>query len=165
MKKPVKPDGEKKKKKSDFKEFLKKRAPIYLGLIGLFIIFVVPELTQSNLQNSLPRDFSPEEQKTIDILFEYDGDNNKGLKLFDAISNKINSEYPDEKIYDHKETQIQLFVKNSESTPESFSEIHLIFTTYKENIEYIWYVNSSTEEIRPANLEAKNILGIVDYYD
>ena len=37
---------EKKPKKSDFKTFLKKRAPVYLGIIALFVVFVIPEFTK-----------------------------------------------------------------------------------------------------------------------
>ena len=36
-------EKEDKPKKNDFKAFLRKRAPIYLGIIGLFILFVVPD--------------------------------------------------------------------------------------------------------------------------
>ena len=45
MGKDRKKDKEK-PKKSEFKAFLKKRAPIYLGIIGLFVIFLVPVVTK-----------------------------------------------------------------------------------------------------------------------
>ena len=45
---------EDKPKKSDFKAFLKKRAPIYLGIIALFVVFVIPEFTKGDLESSLP---------------------------------------------------------------------------------------------------------------
>ena len=36
-----------KSRESEFKKFVKKRAPIYLGVIALLIVFVVPELTRA----------------------------------------------------------------------------------------------------------------------
>jgi len=47
-----------KPRESEFKKFVKKRAPIYLGVIALLIVFVVPELTKSNLENSFPNDLT-----------------------------------------------------------------------------------------------------------
>ena len=47
-------EEEKPKKKSDFKAFLKKRAPIYLGLIAMFIVFVIPEFNKGDLESSFP---------------------------------------------------------------------------------------------------------------
>ena len=77
-----------KPKKSEFKAFLKKRAPIYFGIIGLFMIFIVPELTKGSLESSFP-EFSSEEQQVMDILMGYNGPNESGLTVIDAISNKI----------------------------------------------------------------------------
>jgi len=39
---------EDKPKKNDFKSFLKKRAPIYLALIAMLVVFVIPEYDQRN---------------------------------------------------------------------------------------------------------------------
>ena len=58
-----KKEKEEKPKKNDFKAFLRKRAPIYLGLIGLFIIFIVPDLTKGDLESSLP-ELTSEEPKS-----------------------------------------------------------------------------------------------------
>ena len=54
MAKDKKKDEVPKKKKSDFKAFLKKRAPIYLALIAMFVVFGVPELTKGSLEKSFP---------------------------------------------------------------------------------------------------------------
>ena len=76
MAKRQKKKKEKKKnqKKNDFKAFLKKRAPVYLGLIALFVVFVIPELTKGDLESSLP-ELSAEEQQVVDILMGYNGPN------------------------------------------------------------------------------------------
>ena len=51
----VKKNSESKKPQEpkSFAAFLKKRAPIYLGLLGLFFIFAYPAITEKNL-DSLP---------------------------------------------------------------------------------------------------------------
>ncbi len=90
-------DKEEKPKKSDFKAFLKKRAPIYLGIMGLFMLFVVPDLMKADLESTFP-ELSSEEQQVVDILMGYNGPNESGLTVMDAISMKISEEYPDERI-------------------------------------------------------------------
>ena len=42
--------NEEKPKKNDFKAFLRKRAPIYLGLIAMFVVFVIPEFTKGDFR-------------------------------------------------------------------------------------------------------------------
>jgi len=169
MGKKFRSEKEKKRKdkktesKSDFKAFLKKRAPIYLGLMGLFILFVVPEFTKSNLESSFPENLTQEENQALQILMSYDGDNDKGLTLLDALSNQIEEEYPNEKIYDNKDTKIDFFV--SELDIENSYQIELIFESYKGKSEYVWNVFLDTEEIQAINSEANAITQIVDYYD
>jgi len=101
--KKKKKEVEEKPKKNDFKSFLKKRAPVYLGLIALFVVFVIPELTKGDLESSLP-ELSAEDQQVVDILMGYNGPNEFGLTVMEAIENKISDEYPDERIYDNKKT-------------------------------------------------------------
>lgn len=153
---------EEKPKKSDFKAFLKKRAPIYLGIMALLIIFVVPELTKHNLQNSFPDKLNDNEKKALDILMSYKGSNEKGLSVMNAISNKINEEYPNEKIYDNKKTKIEFIVSNIKSN--NF-QISLNFISYKGEMNYSWNVDVETLEIKANNPESKHIIDLVDFYD
>ena len=152
---------EDKPKKSDFKAFLRKRAPIYLGLIALFVVFVIPELTKGDLESSLP-ELSAENQKVVDILMEYDGPNESGLTVQEAISNKINEEYPDEKIFDNKKTNVELIVTNIDS--EKY-QIVLNFESHKGEINYDWNVDVDSGKITSNNPESKHIIDLVDFYD
>ena len=93
---------EEKPKESQFKKFLIKRAPIYLAVIAIVIIFIVPELTKGDLQSSFPETLTEEEKLVVDTLMAYNGPNEEGYSLIDAISNEISEEYPNEKIYDNK---------------------------------------------------------------
>jgi len=154
-------DKEKKPKKNDFKAFLKKRAPIYLGIMGLFMLFVVPDLMKGDLESSFP-ELSSEEQQVIDILMGYNGPNESGLTVMDAISMKISEEYPDEKIYDNKKTNVSLTVSSIDS--EEY-QVVLNFESHKEEMNYNWNVNMDSGKITSNNQESKYIIDLVDFYD
>ena len=156
-----KKEKEEEPKKNDLKAFLKKRAPIYLGLIGLFIIFAVPELTKGDLESSLP-ELSTEDQQVVDILMGYNGPNEAGLTVMEALSHKIAEEYPDEKIYGNKKTSVDLTVSkiNSEEYQVMFD-----FKSHKGEMSYDWNVNVNSNEIDANNPDSKHILDLVDFYD
>ena len=152
---------EDKPKKSDFKAFLRKRAPIYLGLIALFVVFVIPELTKGDLESSLP-ELSDEKQQVVNVLMQYNGPNQSGLTVMEAISNKISQEYPDENIYDNKKTSVELTV--TELEPEQYQVI-LIFESHKGVLNYDWNVNSNSGNITSNNSASKHIIDTVNFYD
>jgi len=152
---------EDKPKKNDFKSFLRKRAPIYLALIAMLVVFVIPEMTKGTLEKSLP-ELSVENQQAVDILMKYDGPNNDGLTVLEALENKIDEEYPDEKIFDHKKTIVDLTVTNVNS--EEY-QIIFNFKSYNGEMNYDWKINVISEEITSNNSQAKYIIDLVDYYD
>jgi len=164
MKKDNKKEEEK-PKKSEFKAFLKKRAPIYLGIIALFIVFVIPELTKSDLQSSFPNNLTDDQKKIVQILMSYNGPNNKGLNVMDAITQQITAEYPDEKIFNNKKTKVNLVVSSLAEATENMYEVILTFESYKGSMEFVWDVNSDTKEIKAKNTNAKHVIDVVDYYD
>jgi hypothetical protein len=161
MAKDKKKKEEDKPKKNDFKSFLRKRAPIYLALIAMLVVFVIPEMTKGTLEKSLP-ELSVENQQAVDILMKYNGPNNDGLTVLQALENKIDEEYPDEKIFDHKETTVDLTVTNVNS--EEYQVI-FNFKSHKGEMNYDWKINVVSEEITSDNSEAKYIIDLVDYYD
>ncbi|MDH3500910.1 MAG: hypothetical protein OEL69_00155 [Nitrosopumilus sp.] len=153
---------EDKPKESEFKKFIKKRAPIYLGVIALVIVFVIPELTKGDLQSSFPENLTDQEKEVLDTLMSYKGPNEKGLSILDAISNKISEEYPNEKIYDNKKTKVSLLI--DELKLENY-HIILNFQSYKGELNYDWNVNMETKTIKGNNPEAKHVIDLVDFYD
>ena len=152
---------EEKPKKNDLKSFLKKRAPVYLGIIALFVVFVIPELTKNSLESSLP-ELSAEKQQVADILMQYAGPNEAGLTVMEAISNKIAEEYPDERIYDNKKTTIDFTVTNVDA--QNYQVI-LNFESHKGEMNFDWDVDANTGDITSNNPESKHIIDLVDYYD
>ncbi len=152
---------EDKPKRNDFKSFLKKRAPIYLALIAMLIVFVIPEITKGTLEKSFP-EFSDEEQQVVDILMKYNGPNNDGLTVMKALENKISEEYPNEKIFDHKKTVVDLRVTNVNSDEYN---VTFDFKSHKGEMNFDWNVNIESEEITSNNSDGKHIIEIVNYYD
>lgn len=152
---------EEKPKKNDFKSFLRKRAPIYLAIITMFVIFVIPELTKSDLQSSFP-ELTLEQKQVVDILMNYNGPNESGLTVMEAITNKINEEYPDEKIFDNKKTIVELSVSKIND-----DEYHFIldFKSYKGELNYDWNVDKISGKITSNNQDSKHIIDLVDFYD
>jgi hypothetical protein len=151
---------EEKPKKSDFKAFLKKRAPIYLAVIAMVAIYVIMPLQEKNFEKSLP-ELSIEEEEILEILMTYDGKNG-GYTVKDAIKDQISEEYPDEKIFDNKKTSVELTVSNI-----NLEEYQIIFNfkSHKGEINYDWNVNSSSGEISSNNSESKYLINKVDFYD
>ena len=156
---------EEKPKKSDFKTFLKNRAPIYLGIIAIFVIFVIPELTKGDLQSSFPDNLTDKQKQIVEILMSYNGPNEKGLTVINAIIEQITTAYPDEKIYDDKRTKVDLVVSSADESTENIYRVILTFESYKGKIEYVWNVNQNTKEIEAKNSNAKHVIDIVNYYD
>ncbi len=152
---------EEKPKKSALKAFLKKRAPIYLAMIAMLVIFVVPELTKGSLEKSFP-ELTETEQQVMDILMQYSGPNEEGLTVMDAITNKISEEYPEEKIYDHKKTVVELSVSNIDLDEY---QVVLNFKAHKGEMNFDWNVNTSSKEITSNNPESKHLIDVVDFYD
>jgi len=146
---------------NSFSTFLKKRAPIYLGLIGLFAIFVVPMLTEKNLDNSLPS-FDGMDKQAVDLLKSYKGTNERGMTIIQVISDQIGAKYTDENIYENEKTRIELFVSDEK---QPIYKITLNFESYKGKSEYVWNVNLDSREIQAISTDAKEISNIVDYYD
>ena len=101
-----KPDEiEKSDNPKSFSSFLKKRAPVYLGIIGLFMIFAYPALTEKNLESLLADDsFEGGEKIAVEMVKFYKGTNDTGMTILQVIEEKINDKYSDQKIFDDKDT-------------------------------------------------------------
>ncbi len=154
-------DIQEKRKGSSFKSFLKKRAPIYLGLVALFVVFAVPELTKAGLQDSLP-ELAAGDQKIVDILMGYNGPNETGLTLAEAISMKISEQYPDERIFNDKRTSVELTVTNIAT---DLYMVDFVFKSHKGEIVYNWNVDVESQGITTDNPESQYVIDLVDFYD
>ena len=155
-------------KKSDnpksFSAFLKKRAPVYLGIIGLFMIFAYPALTEKNLGSLLvDESFEGNEKIAVEMVKFYKGSNDTGISVLEAIEEKINDKYPDQKIFNDEDTWAEFVV---EEINEKVYQIVFVFNVENDqSLRYEWYANIESGEIKPRDPPSKTITHLVDYYD
>lgn len=159
MAKDKKKKEEEKPKKTGLKAFLKKRAPFYLAAIALIVISAQSVLSEKNFENSLP-ELSGEEKMAADFLLNYNAGVESKLTVKEVIKNQIDEEYPDEKIYGHKKTVLDLSVTNVNS--DEYNVI-LNFKSYKGEMNFDWNVNVESQEIVSNNSESKHIIDVVTF--
>ncbi len=153
---------EEKPKESQFKKFLIKRAPIYLAAIAILLIFIIPELTKGDLQSSLPSNLPENEKLVLDSLMAYNGPNKEGYRVMDAISEEINEKYPNEKIFQNKDTSVNVSISNIEN---EVYQVDFKFDSYKENLHYNWNIDMVSGDVSGNDDESKYIIDLVDFYD
>ena len=152
------------KDQKSFTAFLKKRAPIYLGLIGIFFLFAYPALIEKNLESHIPTDLSEDQQAIVDSILSYNGLNNSGMTIMNVLEEEISTKFVNEKIFDTEITLLKLeFQKLSDS--DSSHEVTFLFMINEDILTYTWIVNMNSDEILSGNQEAKRILDILNYYD
>jgi hypothetical protein len=159
MVKDKKKKDEEKPKKAGFKAFLKKRAPFYLAAVALIVISAQSVLSEKNFENSIP-ELSDEEQMVVDTLFNYNAGVESKMTVKEVIKNQIDEEYPDEKIYGHKKTALDLTVTNVNSNEYN---VILNFKSYKGEMNFDWNVNIENQEITSNNPESKYVIDVVTF--
>ena len=157
-------------KKSDdpksFSSFLKKRAPIYLGIMGLFMIFAYPALTEKNLESLLADDsFEGNERIALEMVKFYKGSNDSGISVIDVIEEKINDKHDGQKIFDHEKTWADFTVEAVNNNNKVYEVVFVFNAENNEPLQYEWHVNIETGEIDPRDTPSKIIIQRVDYYD
>ena len=162
-----KPDEVKKSNNTNsFSAFLKKRAPIYLGLIGLFIIFAYPALTEKNLESLLADDsFEGNERIAVEMVKFYKGSDDSGISVMDVIEEKINDKHEGQKIFDHEKTWADFTVEAVNNNNKVYEVVFAFNAENNEPLQYEWHVNIETGEIDPRDTPSKIIIQRVDYYD
>jgi len=160
MAKDKKKEEEAPKKKKGLAAFLKKRAPFYLAAIALIIISAQGILSEKNFEKILP-ELSAEEQQVVDVLMRYDGGNG-GYTMMEAITDLIEEEYPDEKVFDHRKTSVELSVSDLDLDEQ---RVDLNFKSHRGEMNFDWNVNTETGKITSENIESKHLIDLVDFYD
>lgn len=152
---------------SSFKSFLKKRAPIYLGLVALFLIFVIPELTKGSIDDVLP-ELSADDQQVLDVLMSYNGPDESGFTIKEAISERVAEELGD-RVYSDKETAIDIIIEQI-ALKDTVSEITTYNVTMKVSakngdLNYIWIVDTDSGKVSSDDSASKYIVDFVNFYD
>ncbi len=159
-------DEKKSEDPKSFSGFLKKRAPIYLGIIGLFMIFAYPALTEKNLESLLADDsFEGNERIALEMVKFYKGSNDSGISVIDVIEEKINDKHDGQKIFDHEKTWADFTVEAVNNNNKVYEVVFVFNAENNEPLQYEWHVNIETGEIDPRDTPSKIIIQRVDYYD
>ena len=147
-----------------FSSFLKKRAPIYLGIIGLFMIFAYPALTEKNLESLLADDsFEGNERIAVEMVKFYKGTNDKGMTILQVIEEKINDKYSDQKIFDDEDTWAE-FTATATNT-KNYEVVFVFSVENNQSMRYEWNVNLESSQISSTDGPSRIILQTVDHYD
>jgi hypothetical protein len=159
-------DSKKPQEPKSFAAFLKKRAPIYLGLLGLFFLFAYPALTEKNLESLLEDDlFEGNERLAVEMVKFYKGSNDSGISVLDVIEEKINDKHEGQKIFDDEETWADFTVEAVNNNNKVYEVVFVFNAENNEPLQYEWHVNIETGEIEPRDTPSKIIIQRVDYYD
>lgn len=159
--------GKQSKKKGSFRDFIKKRAPIYLGLTGLFVIFVVPEIMGGSLHGLFPEDLDAEDRRVLDMVMEYSGPDGDGYTVADAVDAKIRDEFSDDRVYRHGSSKVVIGV---EETGAQTYELSFRFESggggkEARGLDYVWSVDAGSGDIEGMDSPSKAIVDLVDFYD
>jgi len=152
---------------SSFGKFLKKRAPIYLGILALFLVFVIPELTKAGLDDILPGLEDADEQRALDALMAYSGPDRTGFTMKEAISDKIAEEFGDS-IYGHKNTTASVSVTAPQSLQAEAGgayEVMLEVDTHKGSLSYKWIVDPGSGAVDSDDPPSEYLVDYVNFYD
>ena len=162
-------DDKKVEKESELKKFLKKRSFIYLMAAVVFVVFFVPDMiAPSELERKTTESLDNDEEKYAwNIVKSYRGTDGMGSTLGEILLIQIENAYPNEKIFEHRDTIIEI-----SAIPGPEFEIHdgiyqvtFSFKTYDNDKDYVWNVAIQTDEIFPINDGAKKMMNIVEFYD
>ena len=164
----VKKNSESKKSQEpkSFAAFLKKRAPIYLGLLGLFFVFAYPAITEKNLESLLEDDsFEGNERLALEMVKYYKGSDGGGISVIDVIEEKINDKHEGQKIFDDEKTWADFTVEPVNNNNKNYKVMFVFNAENNEPLQYEWHVNIETGGIDPRDTPSKIIIQRVDYYD
>ena len=157
------------KKESALKKFLKKRSFIYLMAAVFFVVFIVPDMmAPSALEKILVENLESDEQNIAwNIVKSYRGTDGMGSTLGEILLIQIENTYPNEKIFEHRDTIIEISaIPGPEfEIDDGIYQVTFSFKTYDNDRDYVWNVAIQTDEIFPINDGAKKMMNIVEFYD
>ena len=105
------------------------------------------------------------DRQVADLVKQYKGKDGKGDRLVDVLATLITIAYPNEQILDNPSSVVDWYAFPDLTKREGIYKVGFIFETYKEDTEYIWYVDTNTNRISAGNSGAKAILDTLDTFD
>ena len=132
--------------------FLRKRAPVYAALIGVFLIFALPGVLEDDLEDLVP-ELPGEDGRALDAVMAYSGPDGEGLSILQALDGKLTERFGED-VYGDAEVSAEV----------SGESVVMVFEAGPESIEYRWMLGDDGE-VRADNTAAKSVLDTVLFYD
>lgn len=147
----------------DGKKFLRTRAPFYMAGAALLLVFVVPEITKSGLEDVIPYDaLGQEEARVLEEALSYTGPNDTGISLQDAVSERIKEEHSGGNVFDHRSTALEAAV---EDLGGGAHRITLDFESRDGELFFDFNMNANDGVVTGNNNLSKDVVDLVYYYD
>jgi hypothetical protein len=151
-----------------------KMSAIGIGVIFLITIIVVVIWNVYDMTNPEYKRVYKEEQKeteqaeqqAIEIVQKYQGEDQKGENTLEALSIMINIAYQNEDIFNNPSTIVEWYTFEDFTKKEGVYQVVFNFETYREKVEYIWYVDTNdNNKIFAGDNGAKSILSVLNTFD
>lgn len=149
------------------------------GAIGIGVIFLIsivgaliwtaydmtdPEYKQVYREEQKEREQA--EQHALETVQKYQGEDQKGENTLEALSLMIDIAYSNEDIINNPSTNVGWYVFEDPTKKEGIYKVGFDFETYREKVEYIWYVDTNdNNRIFAGNDGAKSILSVLNTFD
>ncbi|MEO9309707.1 MAG: hypothetical protein ABI337_05370 [Nitrososphaera sp.] len=125
------------------------------------------ELQKQAAQNKELKPVKLTEEQVIDLVKNYRGKDGKGDRLLHVLGTLIATAYPRQDILHNPSTVVDWYAfEDFSPKKQGIYIVHFVFETYREEVEYIWYVDTNNNnKIFAGNNRAQNILDILDNFD
>jgi len=138
---------------------------LFLGFIIFLIIYTSVTLDSTDNDESEEESERLSDREVADLVKQYKGKDGRGDPLVDVLATMINVVYLHEDILDNPSTVIDWYAFEDLTKKDGVYKVGFIFKTYKEDVEYIWYVDTNTNTISAGSVIGKEILNILDTFD
>jgi len=149
-------------------QYTLKQKMIAVGIFFAIIAFIaiIWTVAEDISNNEEEEDTSvPTEKEIVEFVYYYKGKDNQGKNIGQTLAVVANVAYPNEDILKNPSTVIDWYAIEDFTKERGIYRVGFILETYRENLEYIWYVDTNTNKIFPGNDGAKSVLDIVDSFD
>jgi len=140
-------------------------AVLIMGLGVLAVISSASDRDEARTGSGEEKSVGLTDRQVADIVKQYRGEDGKGETLVELLAVLINTAYPNEDILDNPSTAFDWYAFEDFTKPSGIYKVGFIFQTYKDDIEYVWYVDMNTNTIFAEDGGARSVLHTLDTFD
>jgi len=107
------------------------------------------------------------EEEVLNFIKNYKGEDNSGPTLFDTLDVLLAAAYPNEDIVNNPSTTGYFIASPdySRELSDRYWKVEFKLQTYKDDVYWVWLVDTETNTVYPGNGGGKEILVIMDTFD